>query len=226
MTAAGETATDHAEDSSRGSRGRHHKHSRRRSNPELTRKYLALKRKHRELEKVFLGAVTGLAVLCLFLGGWAYRATDNYRQAMHSRYLESEALAAARSEIDATKSELATLIENRIPNLQPFVADQVVPICKSYVRNVTFTVARKDGRPIYQYQLVVSNQSDIMVQPDVSVLMFDRVGIEIGRSEVPVHAQDGPVTEFTLYPNEVESYGADIDLGSSAVPAYFKLQIH
>ena len=56
--------------------------------------------------------------------------------------------------------------------------------------------------------------------------MFDRVGIEIGRSKVPVLSNEGPITDFTLYPNEVESFGSDIALGLGAEPAYFKLQIN
>ncbi len=214
------------ENSGKDSRGRHQRHSRRRSNPELTRKYLSLKKKHRELEKIFLGAMIILVALCFFLGGWAYKATANYRKATHSRYLESEAVATAQEEIEAIKGELAALVENRIPNLQTFVADQVIPVGESYVRNVTFTVVRREGLPIYEYKVVVSNETDIMVRPGVTILMFDEVGIEIGRSKVPVSSTDGPITNFTLYPNEVESYGSDIALGRGDTPAYFKLQIN
>ena len=127
MAEVGEATQDQAEVPGKRPRGRHQNHSRRRSHPELTKKYLALKKKHGELRKLFLGATIGLVVLCFFLGGWAFKATGNYRKAMHSRYLESEALATAQAEIEATKGELAALVENRIPNLQPFVADEVIP---------------------------------------------------------------------------------------------------
>ena len=213
------------ENSNKGSPGRHHRHSRRRSNPELTRKYLSLKKKHRELEKMFLGAMIILVALCFFLGGWAYKATANYRKAIHSRYLESEVLKTAKAELEATKGELAALVENRIPNLQPFAADEVISIGQSYVRNVSFSVARKEGLPIYEYKVVVSNETDIMVRPNIVILMFDSVGIEIGRSKVPVKSTDGPVSNFTLYPNEVASYASNIALGPGATPAYFRLQI-
>lgn len=225
MAADREATRGQAEVPGKGTRGRHHKSSRRRSNPELTRKYLKLKKKHRELEKLFLGSTIGLVVLCFFLGGWAYKATGNYRKAMHSRYLESEVLKTAKVEIDATKAELAALVENRIPHLKSFAADQVIPIGESYVRNVTFTVARKEGMPIHEYKVVVSNETDIMVRPSITILMFDSVGIEIGRSKVPVNSTDGPIADFTLYPNEVESYGAEVALAAGATPAYFKLQI-
>ena len=144
---------------------------------------------------------------------------------MHSRYLESEALKVAQAEIEATQGELAALVENRIPNLQPFAADEVISIGQSYVRNVSFSVARKEGLPIYEYKVVVSNETDIMVRPNIVILMFDPVGIEIGRSKVPVKSTDGPVSNFTLYPNEVASYASNIALGPGATPAYFRLQI-
>lgn len=220
-----EAARDQAEGPSKGSRARHSGSSRRRSNPLLTRKYLKLKKKHRELEKLFLGVTIGLVVLSLFLGGWAFKATGSARKAMHSRYLENEALATAQTELEATRGELAALVENRIPNLQAFAADQVITIGERYVRNVTFTVARKEGLPIYEYKVVVSNETDIMVRPEIEILMFDPVGIEIGRSKVPVMSEDGPISDFTLYPNEVESYGSDIALGPGVTPAYFKLLI-
>jgi len=225
MAADRQAARDEVEVPDEGTRNRHNKSSRRRSNPQLTRKYLKLKKKHRELERMFLGTTIGLVVLTLFLGGWAFKATSNYRGAMHSRYLESEALKTAQVEIDATKAELAALVENRIPNLRTFAADEVIPIGESYVRNVAFTVARKEGLPIYEYKVVVSNETDIMVRPEIEILMFDNIGIEIGRSKVPVKSADGPVSNFTLYPNEVESYGSDIALGPNVTPSYFKVRI-
>ncbi len=218
-----EAARDETEGPSSGSQARNPKSSRRRSDP-LTRKYLKLKKKHRELEKMFLGVTIGLIVLALFLGGWAYKATGDARDVLRSRYLESNALVAVESELEATKGELAALVENRIPNLQIFAADQVIPIGESYVRNVTFTVARKDGLPTYEYKIVLSNETDIMVRPEIDILLFDRLGIEIGRSTVPVNSEEGPISDSTLYPNEVESYGSNITLASGEAPSYFKLQ--
>ena len=71
----------------------------------------------------------------------------------------------------------------------------------------------------------MSNETDIMVHPEIAILMFDRVGIEIGRSKVPVRTENGPIRNLTLYPNEVESYGSNITIGPDTTPAYFKLQI-
>ena len=226
MAASVESSRGKAEAPGKGPRARHQRSgSRRRSNPELTRKYLALKKKHSELEKMFLGSTIGLLVLCFILGGWAFNATQNHRKALHGRYLESEALGKSNSELEATRAELAALVEQRIPSLRVFEADRVIPIAESYVRNLAFTLTRKEGVPIYEYKVVVHNDTDIMARPEITILMFDRLGIEIGRSEVPTRPSDGPVVDFTLYPGESESYASGIALGPNVEPAYFKLEI-
>lgn len=199
--------------------------SRRKGNPELTRKYLALKKRHKELERLFLASTIGLVVLCFILGGWAFKATSNHRSALHSRYLESAALAEAKAQLKTTRGELATLIEGRIPNLHVFKADEVIPIEQSYLRNISFTEMRKNDIPVYEYKLVTHNETDIMLTPRATILMFDELGVEIGRSSVPPHMSDGPVTDHTLYPDEVQSYAAAIEIAPEASPSYFKLDV-
>lgn len=199
--------------------------SRRKAHPQLTRKYLTLKKRHKELERLFLASTIGLVVLCFILGGWAFNETRNHRSALHSQYIESDALASAKKQLKELRATLSSLIDGRIPNLHVFKPDEVMPIDQSYIRNISFTEARKSGLPLFEYKLVTHNATDIMLVPHATILMFDSTGVEIGRATIPPRTSEGPIVDHTLYPNEVQSYSAAITIAPEVSPSYFKIDI-
>jgi len=143
------------------------------------------------------------------------------RVAFESRLRETEAeLLSTREALAAAQASVGMLVEQRIPGLRPLQPNQVVAIGESSVRDIAFTTLRGSEKNGLEYKAVIENDSTVPVSPAVRVLLFDRVGVELGRSQIGLEP-DGKKT--TLRPGEIRSYFAVVKLDPGREPAYFRL---
>lgn len=195
--------------------------SRRRMDPQRVGRYRALKHAHQQLHKTLRATWIGSALLTLALCGWALQATSRQRATESLRFQERGELILARRELDAARAELALLVAGRIPGLLPLALDAVIPIGDDYVRNASFTRVEEAGIPGYEYKLLLQNGSDVMVQPQLDLVIFDRVGVEIGRAQIGGSDPD----EKPLFPGASRSYSGALALSPGTQPAWFRSQI-
>ncbi len=199
--------------------------SRRRTRTREYRKLMELRQVHQQLQRRFVASAVALGLLSIGLGGWALRETHLRRDLMTTRYSERSELRAAHEELAEATATIDGLVQGRIPNLHPVAFDEVMPMGESYVRNVAFTLLREGDALTYEYKLVLQNETDIMVHPSVELLMFDRLGVQMGRASVgSLEEGDAAVDAQTLYPGEVRSYAGPLDVTRNVEPAYFLLE--
>lgn len=189
--------------------------------PQRVARYRALKHAHQQLRKLQRATLIGFALLTLTLCAWALRATSREREAESLRYQERGELIQARRDLDAARAELALLVAGRIPGLLPLALDVVIPIGEAYIRNASFTRVEEAGVPGYEYKLLLENDSELMVQPLLDLVIFDGVGIEIGRARIGGNGPD----DKALFPGASRSYAGALALLPGSEPAWFRSQI-
>lgn len=122
------------------------------------------------------------------------------------------------------QQEIAALTKGRLPYLKVLEFDKVISIDKEYVKNIVFTLARIKDYNQYEYKIVLDNRNLESIHPRVKVHFFDRVGIQVGYSEVGVD-KDGLSTLEVLERGEIRSHSAVVQLAEDVEPAYFMVRV-
>jgi hypothetical protein len=124
-------------------------------------------------------------------------------------------------ELETLRSERDALVQGRIPHLLPLRFDEAIPIDTGYIRNVIFTLVKNGSNTVYEYRLVLSNDSLSIVSPKVEIFLFNELGIQIGNALVEPGDATTHIKRATLEPGEVRSYSAGIDMLREGKPVYF-----
>ena len=140
---------------------------------------------------------------------------------------KQEVLAKELSkELEIVRNERDILIKQRIPGLTPLVYDEAINIDNEYVRNIIFTLAKSGKKNIYEYRLVLHNNTLTIARPKAEIILFNDVGVQIGLARI--EQSDATIEKearAALDPGEVRSYTAAIDLIRNEEPSYFLLVI-
>jgi hypothetical protein len=134
-------------------------------------------------------------------------------------------LEALKPEVEKLRAEIAALTTSRLPNLNKLEFDKVIPLDMDYVKNIVFTVAGKNSDKHYEYKIVMHNSGLSLIHPEVDILFFDRVGIQVGLSKIGFH-QDGTPNLDMLERGEVRSFSLSVELADDANPEYFRIKIY
>jgi hypothetical protein len=138
---------------------------------------------------------------------------------------QSQELEVLKPEVESLRADIASLTASRLPNLARLEFDKVIPLELDYVKNIVFTVAGKDSDKHYEYKIVMHNSGLSLIHPEVDILFFDRVGVQVGLSKIGFH-QDGTPNRDMLERGEVRSFSSSVDLTDDARPEYFRVKIH
>ena len=176
---------------------------------------------------MYLAAVTLLFLIVLF---FMWLSSTNESSEYHQTILnlrKQEAVAKnLASELETVKNERDILVQQRIPGLIPLRYDEAMTVDNNYVRNIIFTLAKSGKKNIHEYRLVLHNNTLTVARLKTEIILFNDIGIQIGRSEIEhsdaITAIDG---RTALDPGEVRSYTAAIDLIRDEEPSYFLLII-
>lgn len=137
---------------------------------------------------------------------------------------QAEELEILRPQVEKLREDIAAMTEARLPNLRRLEFDQVLSIDQGYVKNVVFSIAGKGDQKHYEYKLVIHNGGLNLVHLRVDILLFDRVGIQVGQARIGVQ-KDGTHTLDMLDRGEIRSYSSNIELTDRTQPEYFRLRI-
>ena len=138
---------------------------------------------------------------------------------------QSQELEYLRPQVEKLQADVAMLTQSRLPELTPLEFDKVIPMEKDYVKNIVFTVSGKGDAKLYEYKVVMHNGSLNLIHPQVDILFFDPVGIQVGASRLGVQ-KDGTPTLEMLDRGEIRSFSSRIDLTDNVLPQYFRLKIY
>jgi hypothetical protein len=174
--------------------------------------------------------LAGISILFLviLIFSWLYLAGESseHHQAILD-FRKQEVLAKnLASELETVKNERDVLVQERIPGLTPLTYDETINIDNEYVRNILFTLAKSGKKNIYEYRLVLHNNTLSIARLKAEIMLFNNVGIQIGMAQIEqTDATNDTDIRAALDPGEVRSYTAAIDLIRAEEPSYFLLVI-
>jgi len=173
--------------------------------------------------------LAGLAILftLTYIFTWFYiagKSTKLEQSTVQLRKLEAT-LHNVSKELETVRGERDLLVQERIPNLLPLTYDEAITIGEEYVRNVIFTLVKSGKKKIYEYRLVLHNNSLGIVRPKVEIFLFNDIGIQIGVAQVTSGDATTDVDRVELDPGEVRSYSSAIDMIRDEEPVYFLLTL-
>ncbi len=158
-------------------------------------------------------------ILGVKLGSYAREAT---LQTVIEQKLQRE-LAEIKPLLKAMENEVKTLTSKRLPGLEELTYDAVLQINKRYVKNIVFTRTGKVDVKRYEYKIVMDNRNLMPVRPEVRILFFDRVGIQVGFSELGM-GNGLPIADH-LERGEIRAYSSAVELADDIEPKYFQIQL-
>jgi len=173
--------------------------------------------------------IIGISVLFLIilLFTWLHNSRQSSEHSMAALELRKQEVLAQKlaKELEIVSNERDILVQERIPGLTPLTYDNTINVENEYVRNIIFTLAKSGKKNIYEYRLVLQNNTLSIARPKAEILLFNDVGVQIGRALVERNHATQTDARATLDPGEVRSYTAAINLIRNEEPSYFLLLI-
>ena len=173
--------------------------------------------------------LAGISILFLviYVYTWFYidGKSREYEQMLLQLRKHEKTLAVTSRELETVKKERDALVQKRIPGLLPLTYDQTINVDNQYIRNIIFTQVKNGKKKSYEYRLVVHNDSLSVIHPEIQILLFNDVGIQIGAATVEFRDPSTGIVHPVLDPGEVRSHTAVIKLLRDAEPRYFLLDI-
>ena len=125
---------------------------------------------------------------------------------------EKTELEAQKWEFNKLKTEQA---KTCLPNLLQLKFDKVLEINKEYVKNGIFMLAGKKDKKYLEFKLVLQNNTQDNVLPNIDVLFFNSMGNQIGSTQVGYQKEETAPTRELLEKGEVRSYDGTFEINAS-----------
>jgi len=171
--------------------------------------------------------LAGISILFLVVYEYTWFYIDGksreYEQMLLELRKQEKTLAVTSRELETVKMERDALVRKRIPGLLPLTYDQTINIDNQYIRNIIFTQVKNGKKKSYEYRLVVHNDNLSTIHPEIQIMLFNDVGIQIGATTVEFRDPSTGIVHHVLQPGEVRSHTAVIKLQSDEEPRYFLL---
>lgn len=160
----------------------------------------------------------------LLLGTQVYTLNRQNQTLRSSLAQTEEKLRQVTPELQKLRVDLEELIRGKLPRLRKLEYDQVLSLDDQYLKNITFTeIVNRDSRN-HEYKLVVQNNTSAPLWPEIQLLVFNELGIQVGSAEIGTR-QPNALKASSLGVGEVRSYTASIDLADEeTTPTYFMIR--
>jgi hypothetical protein len=134
-------------------------------------------------------------------------------------------LDQVRDRLAARDSEFVALVEKRIPGLKPIELNKLLDINDKYVVNLTFSESGTEQASVFEYHTVLRNETAGIVLPEVTLYLFDELGLQVGVHKLEKHNATTAVVLAELRPGETRSYHAELHVERNAKPKYYLLHV-
>lgn len=167
-----------------------------------------------------LGLSLGVSIFLLIgvaitLGGRVSKLTKANSELNTALFRFEQQVKELEPRVEELEEELRQVVAGRFPNLHPLEPDTVLPVNEQYVKNLVFTVINQGTVKHYEYRVVMENPFDHAVRPHFRVMVFDRLGVQVGVDEIN-EMED-------LNAEESRTYSSRLDLFKTGEPRYFHI---
>lgn len=161
----------------------------------------------------------------LLLGAQVYTLNRQNQDLRGNLAQAEEELQRVTPEVQRLRNDLDALVRGKLPRLRKLEYDRVLALDDRYLKNITFTEIMSRDRRGHEYKLVVQNNSSAPLWPEIQLLIFNELGIQIGSAEIGT-GQPNALKTGSLGVGEARSYTAAMELADrSATPAYFLIRL-
>jgi len=165
---------------------------------------------------VLLGATVFLLVAVSIGLGAKITGLSNTKSFLNQQLIDvGDELKQTRTRLTETEQQLQALVEGRLPNLRTLEPDKVLKVGEHYVRNIVFTVIGNGHSRVYEYKMVMENPYYYPVYPDIRLLVFDKLGVQVGIDNIE--------EKLELGPGASRSYSSNINVFMHSIPDYFNI---
>ncbi len=151
----------------------------------------------------------------LLLGTQVYTLNRQNQTLRSSLAQTEEKLQQVTPELQKLRVDLEELIRGKLPRLRKLEYDRVLSLDDQYLKNITFTEIVNRDRRNHEYKLVVQNNTSAPLWPEIQLLVFNELGIQVGNAEIGTR-QPNALKAGSLGVGEVRSYTASMDLADKA----------
>lgn len=161
----------------------------------------------------------------LLLGTQVYSLSRENQDLRANLVRTEDHLHQVMPEMKKLRTDLDALVRGKLPRLRSLKYDEVLPLEEAYLKNIAFTEVINRDTHAHEYKLVVQNNTRTSLWPEIQLLIFNELGIQIGSSDIGTRDPDA-LKAGSLGIGEVRSYSAVIQLtDKNATPAYFMIRI-
>lgn len=189
-----------------------------------THAYRKLEKKYHRVRNLSLIVIASLLAVGM-LSYTAFKRVSDENRDLQFKLSESERQnKVLLDEMKLIQVENDSLVQGRIPGLTPIKFDEPFKLNET-LKSIIFTRTEHNGQVSYEYLAVVQNLTNDVIRPASLLLLFDKSGVEIGRSYIAISKTFGDRSELiALQPGESHSFSGNIDLSNKSIkPAFFKL---
>ena len=160
------------------------------------------------------GSIILTVCLSLFIG--VHIGYSNQRiESLTVSYNAAETnLKRIKSELNQLRQENTVLIEGRIPGLARLRYDEKIIVDRAYVKDIFFYQIAD----YFEFKLRAVNDTYNPIWPSVKIVLFNRLGFQIGEGVI---VED----QYTLGVSESRFYSGQIALNIAQEPVYFLVVI-
>lgn len=190
----------------------------------------------REKRKRQLWATRGMALVAIIASVVLSMLLIRARSELATHDMESGTLATelnrAQGELVQTKQlvaaqevELGALLKQRIPGVSNLELEKLYEVNNKYVKKLSFSETGVGADKRLAYYVVLKNSDELPVIPSVTVLLFDRKGLQTGMARVTREASTSPTEREQLQPGETRAYSAPVQTIRDDAPSYFLVEV-
>lgn len=182
-------------------------------------------RRHRSESKIkflqilLVSLMFFFSLVVLFMGLHTFRLSAKSERISAELHKRTRQLVEVEVSLKRLRSERDSLIQGGgLPDLLPLKYDQIFSFAREYLRSITFTLTKSWGQSVTEYHVVLQNNTQTTIEPEVRVIFFGSRGIQIGEAKA--------IYGLTTYgkvvaPGEIRSYSGSIKLLPQENPYYF-----
>jgi hypothetical protein len=141
-------------------------------------------------------------------------------------------LSHTREELDETRelllqrdSEIGVMLARRIPGLTELTFDTLFSLDNKYLRKLTFSQSGVGQDKAIEFHAVLENKGSDPILPDVRIVLFDRMGVQVGMVKIAREQSASTAALAELSPEETRAYSGLVPAERDAEPAYFLIQV-
>lgn len=181
------------------------------------------------IARVIAGAALSacVALSVMLISARAQLATRNFDAGTLASTLKrtQSELTQTKQLVAAQEVELGALLKQRIPGVATMETEKLHDINKGYAKKLMFSEAGAGDEKHITYNIVLKNTGDRPIIPAVSILLFDRKGLQTGLAEVSPAAATIPNQSERIEPGETRAYSGLVQRIRSDPPAYYLVEV-